>query len=88
MTTELNADLINRLRPAIWATWEQIAADAADAFLINTNEGAVELCIDANRLALNGDDPEADALVTAAVRRHGYLPVLHFLSARIDLINY
>ena len=80
---QLDKAFIERLRTPMWRTWNAIGHDImqcmeeCDENL--DNEMAIESCIDANRLLLNGNDKEADDLVHAACAEHGYSAVLNFL---------
>ena len=69
------------VRRAIYDVWNTIAYDvnACD------NEEAVELCIDANRLAHYGH-PEAEQEVDELCRRLGYPDALRWLAARVHLL--
>lgn len=80
---KLDAAFIKRLQTPMWATWNAIGYDimqcTEDCGEILDNEMAVEACIDADRLWLNGNDREADDLVRAACVEHGYDKTLKFL---------
>ena len=77
----LNKDTIAALKGPIYNTWGAISDDID--FDID-NAGAVELCVDANRLAKYGTK-EADALFHALCQEHGYASVHKFLCRHIEL---
>lgn len=71
----------NVLREAIVATWGYVAADCDDM----DNDEAIEVTIDANRMATMGYEA-ADFLIMKLVKENGYLPVLKYLSKKISLV--
>lgn len=79
-------DVANRLEDAIFRTWDQIAPDVFQIFNETgeqlTNIDALEFCIDADRLLLNGGDAEANEIVKQLCVEHGYKKVLNFLNTR------
>ena len=85
----LDNTIIEQLRQPIITTWNAIAYDLmASAEVMGDeldNDAAIEGCIDANRLHLNGGDKAADQLVLALVLEHGYGVVLRFLSKNFRL---
>ncbi len=82
----LDQDIINRLERPIRKTWDYIGPDALEAFGDTNNEGAIELCLDANRLVTAAEDPNAELLVLHLIDEHGYTEVLKFLAKHIDLV--
>ena len=83
---QLNQAFIQRVKPVILKVWNAIAADLCDDSDELDNDLAIESCIDANRLFINGEDQEADFLLREQCRMHGYTKVLKFLSRNISLI--
>ena len=87
----LNDAFLSDVKRAIWLTWQAIGHDveqcAEECGERVKNDGAVESCIDADRLldygGING--LIADTAITAAIRDHGYPKVLRFLSRNIRL---
>jgi hypothetical protein len=81
---QLDKAFIDRLRNPMWITWNAIGHDIIQCMEecgeVLDNEMAIEACIDANRLMLNGNDKEADDLVRNACVEHGYSETLKFLS--------
>jgi len=73
------------IKPAIRKVWNYIGMDVEDA-CGNNNEEAIEVCIDADRLTMCADEPEADALVKAVLKTADYSKVLKFLSTAIPLV--
>ena len=77
------------LRPAIIKTWCQIGHDvlscAEECGETVDNEQAVESCLDADRLLLNGNDQKAHALLNELFKEHGYNKVLKFFTKHVDL---
>lgn len=86
----LDKAIVDRLQHPIIATWQGIAHDLMAGFEDTgeelDNDAAIECCIDANRLHLNGGDEEADRLVTRLCTEHGYAAVLKFLSGNFQLV--
>lgn len=72
-----------RLKQAIEDTWQQIAHDLGD---VEDNEEAIECCIDANRLMLNGNSEASDKLVRAIASAGGYRTLKRRLLADIKLV--
>lgn len=75
---KLDQAVVDQLRNPMWKVWNYIGSDCID--LVDDNECAVEMCIDADRLTTCADAPEADKLVGELIREHGYNKVLKFLS--------
>lgn len=73
------------IKPAIRKVWNYIGMDVEDA-CGNNNEGAIEVCIDADRLVSCGHSPEADKIVTDVLKTTDYSTVLKFLSMAIPLV--
>ena len=88
--TKLNKDTLDRLRPAIVKTWYTIASDIYDAAAFCdsevTNENAIETILDADNLATNGEDKEANMLVNELCKDNSVNDVIKFLSDNIQLI--
>lgn len=86
---KLDKAVVAMLESAILKTWSQIGYDALQAIEEAgermDNETAMEFCIDANRLLLNGGDKVADETVRDLCKEHGYAKVLKFLSKHIKL---
>lgn len=85
---KLDTSVVARIEPAVFRTWNQIAADffqmAADGGSAS-NIDAVELCIDADRLLTDGKDADANECIKQLCVEHGYTKVLKFLSRKIQL---
>ena len=87
----LNKGFVDAVKPAILKTWNDVGADAFDNGFTGddshySNEYAIECCIDADRLLLNGEDEAAHELVRNLIRVVGYTKVLNYLSKHISLI--
>jgi hypothetical protein len=86
---KLDKELIARLNTPMWNTWDAIGHDvyacAEECGETLGNEEAVESCIDANRLWLNGNDKAADDLIHELCKEHGYAKVLKFLAKHYQL---
>lgn len=83
---------MDKVRGPIVSVWGQIAADAVELGRLS-NAGAVELCIDADRLTFfaYGDRgkqaaAEAEAELENAIKAHGYTKVLKVLARSIRLV--
>jgi|APFre7841882654_1041346.scaffolds.fasta_scaffold315815_1 hypothetical protein len=81
---QIDGAFLALVRPVIFDTWQQIGFDCQE--FCEDNEQAVEMCIDADRLLLNGDSPEANAAVMEACVEHGYRQVLAYLASKIQLV--
>jgi len=79
---QLDNTVVEQLRTPVYMTWEHIAPDAGE--LVSSNEEALEMVLDANRMAVSGYD-EADRLVQDLASEHGFGNVIDFLSAQIRL---
>lgn len=66
---------------AITQVWQMIAADIERA----SNEEAIEMCIDADRLRMFGQD-EGHRLVATAFEQHGYAKVHKTLVQLVSLV--
>lgn len=78
----------DQLKQDIYRTWEAIAPDAYD-MCDDNNEIAVEMCIDADRLATYGHPntgKESQAFLTDIMRLLQYPIGLSFLSKEVSLI--
>lgn len=92
-----------QLEDPIWSTWQAIASDLQQAYEFSGEEmdnlGAIEGCIDSDRLRCYGDpgnhasvmrgSPVGNAaqdLVRALVMAHGYPTVLKWLGSKIQLV--
>lgn len=75
------------LASTIYATWQYIGSDAMALEGKMTNAGAIELCIDAGRLAQCGGErgPEAEKLLKALFIAHGYDTVARMLRRLVSL---
>lgn len=80
---KLDKEFLNKVSPAIWATWNAIAPDACE--VVEDNECAMELVLDAGRLEMYGGDAEAARLLNESYKEHDYLKVQKFLCKHIQL---
>jgi len=87
---ELSAEDLGLVEQVIVSVWGQIAYDLGD---VDDNEQAIECCIDADRLVEFNQSGRSrtqarnvDGLVKGLVAKHGYLPVLKYLSKNIRLV--
>lgn len=79
----LNNAVAEQLKTPIIMTWNNIAADAME--FVTSNEEALEMVLDANRMAMFGYT-EADAIISDLVREYSFGEIVEFLSARIRLV--
>lgn len=76
---------------AIYATWQYIAADAAE-MCDGDNECAIEMCLDADRLTMCVNDHykngavAAEAILKPLYDKPGFSAVCKYLSKRIPLV--
>lgn len=88
--TDLTA-MAEMIKPAILNVWDQIGEDVmalvTDPGEIE-NDGAIEMCVDADRLRTMGgaDGAAADDLLTEAHGEHGWDDVIEALTNVIDLV--
>lgn len=68
---------------AIQVTWQQIGFDVLE--LCEDNKEAVEMCLDADRLLLNGGSETAHMLVRQACKAHNPRKVYQFLSTQVQI---
>lgn len=72
------------LRQGILAVWGQIAADASELNDLD-NEGAIELCYDADRLSFFGY-PAADAAIKELFKKHEIDAVRKAIAKEVSLV--
>jgi hypothetical protein len=77
-------DITNATQQAIYAVWDYIAADAYE-LCEDDNEIAVELVLDAGRLAMQGY-ADADAEIKQLCAEHGFGTVRSVLSKKMQLL--
>jgi hypothetical protein len=80
----MNITVTDSTRFAILDTWGSIAGDAYE-ICEGDNEIAMELVLDASRLAMNGFE-EADAEIRTLCMEHGFGEVRAALSKKIQLL--
>jgi hypothetical protein len=73
---QLDKAVVDQLRHPMWLVWNYIGSDC----MVDDNECAIEMCIDADRLTTCAEAPEADKLIGELIKEHGYNKVLKFLS--------
>jgi hypothetical protein len=73
-----------RLRSAIARTWDEISGDAYET-CEGDNEIAMELVLDANRMAFAGFEAE-DRMVRDLCAEHGWTTVREYFARRIQLL--
>lgn len=78
----VHTDIIEAIKNPIRMTWSNIAADAAE--FVTSNEEAMEMVIDANRLTMFGYK-DADGIIRKMITDSGYPEVLSALSKQIRL---
>jgi hypothetical protein len=87
---KLDNEFLKLVHAPIEHVWQQIGSDVfaslreAGESQDLTNREAIETAIDANYLTYNGEQ-EADELIGAMVKEHGYDPVVNFLVKHISL---
>ena len=87
---KLDQTVVDRLRTPLMRTWGELAYELNELAQQDgagplSNAEAIECCIDANHLYYNGQDKEADELVTALCKEHGYPKVHKFLCKNFRL---
>ena len=90
---KLDKALLEKVSRAINITWQQVGYDALQMDSRMSNSGAIEICIDADRLwfcsGLHGKSFEdavlADEALAGAFEAHSYSKVLRFLARNIKL---
>ena len=90
MATKLDKTVLEQLRGPILRVWNYIGDEslslAQECGERLSNAGAMEGCIDANRLSDCGQSPVADRLVSELINEHGYSKVSKFLCRHIKLV--
>ena len=81
----MDKSVLSVVKTPILQCWNAIAPDVYD-FCEDDNEIAIEMCIDADRLVLVVDEPEAYQAVKDLIKENGYQSVLSFLSKNIQLL--
>jgi hypothetical protein len=80
----LDKAALDTLSEPIWDVWNYIGHDIEG--MIDDNDCAIEMCIDADRLTTCADDPEAQAFVHELIKEHGYTTTLEFLSKHMRFV--
>jgi hypothetical protein len=78
---KLNDTFAQTMRGPICQAWQAIAEEGIEA----TNAEAIEMAIDADRLA-TFHSQEANDMLYEAIKEHGYKPVLDLLKKNISLV--
>lgn len=85
---KLDKAFITQIDAAVSDVWQEIGSDlyacCAEQGEELTNEEAIESVLDADRMTTFGH-PEADALVSEAIKEHGYSKVAKFIGKNISL---
>ena len=85
---DLNEGLDKLVQPVlvVWnAIGHDVEASLQDMGEELDNEAAIEMCLDANRLLLNGNDQAAEDLLNQLCRDHDFGQVVKGLSQRVVL---
>ena len=84
----LNEGLDKLVQPLL-VVWNAIGYDVEESLQACgeelDNESAIEMCLDANRLLLNGNDAEAEELLNQLCRDYDFGQVVKGLSKRVTL---
>ncbi len=80
----LGPQTIKRLEGPIYKVWQAVGPDAEG--FVESNEEAVELCIDAGRLIAHANDIKAEAYLFELLDCYDYQKVLRYLATHIHLI--
>jgi hypothetical protein len=85
MAIKLDAEFLGKIRSPIQSVWGMIAPDVDEC---DSNDEAVELVLDANRLSmfLGERGREVENLIAQAEREHGFSQVDTFICNNIQLI--
>jgi len=90
VNTALNDEFAERMKKPILKVWNMVGHDVLrDAETMGEridNDSAIECCIDADRLVIEGRDTSANAMLDLMLDQHGYPRVLNFLSKKIRLV--
>jgi hypothetical protein len=80
---------VDKLVEPVLVVWNAIGWDVEESLQACgeelDNESAIEMCLDANRLLLNGNDQEAETLLNQLCREHGFGQVVRALCQRVTL---
>lgn len=77
----LDDTFLNDVKNAIFDVWYNIGPDCR---FVRSNEEALGMCLDADRLSLYGTK-EADVFFKAACKEHGYDAVFTYLEKNIQV---
>lgn len=80
---KLDKEFLEKVENPIYRVWDQIGHDILELEDVD-NEECVETVIDASRLETFGHK-EAQDLISEAIKEHGYIKVLEFLTENIKL---
>ena len=80
---KLDQDFLFAVGGPIRQVWYAIAADMDPDC---NNQGAIELCLDADRIVFFTKNQQAEDLISAAIDEHGLDAVYSYLSANINLV--
>lgn len=80
---------IDQLVDPVLVVWNAIGYDVEESLQAMgdelDNESAIEMCLDADRLLLNGHDAAAHQLLRDLCREHGFGQVVQGLAKRVTL---
>lgn len=78
---------VDKLKDALNTSWQYVAQDLDDEdYNSCTNRDAIEIAIDADRLALLAGDKEANAYLRECIVKHGYGAVIKFLGENVQVL--
>lgn len=84
----LNEGLDQLVEPLL-VVWNAIGYDVEESLQAMgeelDNESAIEMCLDANRLLLNGNDAKAEELLNQLCREYDFGQVVKGLAKRVTL---
>lgn len=87
---KLDQEFVKKVAAAINRTWETIGSDleacCAEMGEALDNAGALESCLDADRVDAYGGSKDASVAIAAAIKEHGYGKVHKFLVKNIRLV--
>ena len=78
---------VSKLKRALNTSWQYVAQDLESEYYDKcTNRDAIEIAIDADRLAMLADDEEAHLYLRECIAAHGYDEVITFLDKNVQVL--
>lgn len=83
MTNKIDLNQLDKLRPAVFQTWNNVAADAIG--FVESNEEAMEMVLDANRMSMFGY-PDADKQISELLKVYDFSEIIKAMCREFKLL--